>query len=355
MTAALDISVTKAERSKLQDINLENIPFGKYFTDHMLEADYENGEWKNVGIKPYQPLLLAPSLAALHYGQAIFEGIKAYKDDSGNAFIFRPSDNFRRFNRSAERMNMPVVPEEIFLEGMSKLISLDKNWIPARKDHSLYIRPVMFSTDDVLGVKPSETYKFLIILSPTGPYFVEPMKILVEEKYTRAAPGGVGFAKNAGNYGGSMLATTLAKKQGFDQVLWTDAFEHKWLQEVGMMNVFFVIDNKAVTPSLEEGTILEGVTRDSVITGLKEMNIPLEERRISIDELVAAYNAGKVSEVFGTGTAAVIAPIRELNYKGFSMKFNTDNYKISSSLKTWLNEIREGRLKDKYNWMWKVG
>jgi len=238
---------------------------------------------------------------------------------------------------------------------MSKLISLDKNWIPARKDHSLYIRPVMFSTDDVLGVKPSETYKFLIILSPTGPYFVEPMKILVEEKYTRAAPGGVGFAKNAGNYGGSMLATTLAKKQGFDQVLWTDAFEHKWLQEVGMMNVFFVIDNKAVTPSLEEGTILEGVTRDSVITGLKEMNIPLEERRISIDELVAAYNAGKVSEVFGTGTAAVIAPIRELNYKGFSMKFNTDNYKISSSLKTWLNEIREGRLKDKYNWMWKVG
>lgn len=354
MIAAMDISITKAERSKLQDINLENIPFGRYFTDHMLEADYENGEWKNAEIKPYQPLVLEPSLASLHYGQAIFEGIKAYKDIHGNAFIFRPSDNFRRFNRSAARMNMPQVPEEIFMEGMRKLIALDKNWIPAKKDHSLYIRPVMFSTDQVLGVKPSDTYKFLIILSPTGPYFVEPMKILVEEKYTRAAPGGVGFAKNAGNYGGSMLAATEAKKQGFDQVLWTDAFEHKWLQEVGMMNVFFVIDNVAVTPSLEEGTILEGVTRDSVIRGLHEMNVTVEERRISIDELAAAYKDGKVSEVFGTGTAAVIAPIKELNYKGFSMKFNTDSYKISKAVKSWLNDIREGKIEDKYGWMLKV-
>jgi branched-chain amino acid aminotransferase len=354
MTAASDISITKAERSKLGDINLENIPFGKYFTDHMLEADYENGEWKKAEIKPYQPLLLQPSLAALHYGQAIFEGIKAYKDDKGNAAIFRPLDNFKRFNRSAERMNMPLVPEEIFLEGMCKLIGLDKDWIPARKDHSLYIRPVMFSTDETLGVRPSATYKFLIILSPTGPYFVDPMKILVEEKYTRAAPGGAGFSKNAGNYGGSMLAATLAKKEGFDQVLWTDAFEHKWLQEVGMMNVFFIIDNVAITPSLEEGTILEGVTRDSVIKGLMEMGVQVEERKINIDEVVAAYKAGKISEIFGTGTAAVIAPIKELNYKGFAMKFNTDDYKISGAVKNWLNDIREGKLADKYGWMRKV-
>ena len=242
MTEAVDILVTKAERSKLQDINLENIPFGKYFSDHMLEADYENGEWKNVEIKPYQPLLLEPSLAALHYGQAIFEGIKAYKDDKGNAFIFRPQDNFRRFNLSAERMTVPVVPEEIFIQGMRQLIALDKNWIPAKKDHSLYIRPFMFSSDAMLGVRPSETYKFVIILSPTGPYYANPMKIMVEERYTRAAPGGVGFSKNAGNYGGSMLAATEAKKQGYDQVLWTDSTEHKWLQEVGMMNVFFIID-----------------------------------------------------------------------------------------------------------------
>ncbi len=354
MTEAMAISITKAERSKLQDINLENLPFGKYFTDHMLEADYENGEWTNVEIKPYQPLLLEPSLAALHYGQAIFEGIKAYKDDNGNAFVFRPADNFKRFNLSAERMNMPPVPEEIFMEGMRQLIALDKNWIPAKKDHSLYIRPVMFSTDAMLGVRPSDTYKFMIILSPTGPYYAAPMKILVEEKYTRAAPGGVGFSKNAGNYGGSMLAASLARQKGYDQVLWTDSAEHRWLQEVGMMNVFFVIDNVAVTPSLEEGTILEGVTRASVIQGLKDMGTRVEERKISIDEVVQAYKAGKIAEVFGTGTAAVIAPIKELNYKGYVMNFDVDNYKISGSVKKWLNDIREGRIEDKYNWMWKI-
>jgi branched-chain amino acid aminotransferase len=354
MTEAVDILVTKAERSKLQDINLENIPFGKYFSDHMLEADYENGEWKNVEIKPYQPLLLEPSLAALHYGQAIFEGIKAYKDDKGNAFIFRPQDNFRRFNLSAERMNMPVVPEEIFIQGMRQLIALDKNWIPAKKDHSLYIRPFMFSSDAMLGVRPSETYKFLIILSPTGPYYANPMKIMVEERYTRAAPGGVGFSKNAGNYGGSMLAATEAKKQGYDQVLWTDSTEHKWLQEVGMMNVFFIIDNVAITPDLTEGTILEGVTRSSVIKGLEEMGITVEERKINIEEVIAGYKAGKVAEVFGTGTAAVIAPVKELNYKGFRMEFNPDNYKISKAIKGWLNDIREGKAEDKYGWMVKV-
>ncbi|TXJ27673.1 MAG: branched-chain amino acid aminotransferase [Chitinophagaceae bacterium] len=354
MTEALAISITKAERSKLQDINLENIPFGKYFTDHMLEADYENGEWKNVEIKPYQPLLLEPSLAALHYGQAIFEGIKAYKNEEGQAAIFRPVDNFKRFNKSAARMNMPAVPEEIFLEGMRQLIDLDKNWIPAKKEHSLYIRPFMFSSDAMLGVRPSETYKFIIILSPTGPYYATPMKIMVEEQYTRAAPGGVGFSKNAGNYGGSMLAASYAKKQGYDQVLWTDAFEHKWLQEVGMMNVFFVIDNVAVTPSLEEGTILEGVTRASVIQGLGDMGVKVEERKISIEEVVEAYKAGKVKEVFGTGTAAVIAPIKELNYKGFSMEFDTDKYTISTAVKKWLSDIREGRIADKYGWMWKV-
>lgn len=354
MTEALDILITKAERSKLQDINLENLPFGKYFSDHMLEADYENGEWKNVEIKPYQPLLLEPSVAAIHYGQAIFEGIKAYKAKDGNAFIFRPAENYKRFNKSAARMNMPAVPEEIFMEGMRKLIALDKNWIPSKEEHSLYIRPVMFATDTMLGVRPSETYKFLILLSPTGPYFAAPMKILVEERFTRASPGGVGFSKNAGNYGGSMLAATQAKKEGYDQVLWTDAFEHKWLQEVGMMNVFFIIDGKAITPSLEEGTILEGVTRSSVMQGLTEMGLPVEERKISIHEVVDAYKAGKVSEVFGTGTAAVIAPIKELNYKGFIMQFDTEKYKISPAVKLWLSDIREGKIADKYGWMIKV-
>ena len=354
MIDSMDILITKSEHSKLQNMNLENLPFGRYFTDHMLEADYENGDWKNVEIKPYQPLLLEPSLAALHYGQAIFEGIKAYKDQQGNAFIFRPRDNFRRFNRSAARMNMPVVPEEIFLEGMRQLIALDKEWIPSRKEHSLYIRPLMFATDHMLGVRPSETYKFIIMLSPTGPYFAQPMKISVEERYTRAAKGGVGFAKNAGNYGGSMLAATIAKQKGFDQVLWTDAEEHKWLQEVGMMNVFFLINNIAITPSLEEETILEGVTRNSVIVGLREMGIAVEERKISIDEVMEAYKKGQVSEIFGTGTAAVIAPVKELNYKGFAMTFQTERYKVSAAVKQWLSDIREGKLTDTHDWMYKV-
>ncbi len=354
MTATLDIQVTKAETSKLNDLTLENIPFGKYYTDHMLEADYENGEWKNVEIKPYQPLLLEPSTAALHYGQAIFEGIKAYKDEQGEAFIFRPIDNFKRFNISAERMQMPTVPEDIFMEGMRMLIELDKNWIPSMPDHSLYIRPFMFSSDAVIGVKPSETYKFMILLSPTGPYYNTPMKIYVEEKYTRAAPGGVGFSKNAGNYGASMLATALAKKAGYDQVLWTDAFEHKYLQEVGTMNVFFIVGNTAITPSLEEGTILAGVTRDSAITVLEEMGLTIDERKITIDELIAFHQSGELKEVFGTGTAATISLIKELRYQEYVMQFDTDSWQTAAELKKRLNDIRYNRVADTHGWMYKI-
>lgn len=354
MIAAMDISVRKAERSKLQDISLDNLPFGKYFTDHMLEADYENGEWKNIEIKPYQPLLLSPSLAALHYGQAIFEGIKAYKNTDGTAFIFRPRDNYKRFNISAERMQMPSVPEELFMEGMRQLVALDKNWIPSKPDHSLYIRPFMFSSDEVIGVRPSDTYKFMIILSPTGPYYSEPMRIYVEEKYVRAAPGGVGYAKAAGNYGAAMFATAEAKKIGYDQVLWMDAIDHKYVQEIGTMNVFFIIGNKAITPDLSQGTILDGVTRMSSITLLQEMGFTVEERPLGIDEIIAAYKEGALYEVFGTGTAATISMIRELRYKDFVMKFEVEKWKTAPTVKKWLTDIREGRREDKYQWMWKV-
>src|SRR5450432_3811654 len=268
MVAALGINITKVETSKLTGTNLENLPFGRYFTDHMLGADYENGEWKNVEIKPYQPLLLSPSCAALHYGQSIFEGIKAYTDGQGNVAIFRPLENFRRFNISADRMQMP---QEIFIDGLCKLIGLDKNWIPAREDHALYIRPFMFASDEVIGVKPSETFKFIILLSPAGPYYAAPMRIYVEEKYVRAVEGGVGFAKNAGNYAAAMLPTAEARKKGYDQVLWMDAYEHKYVQEIGTMNVFFIIGNTAITPDLEQETILDGVTRQSTITLLNEM------------------------------------------------------------------------------------
>jgi branched-chain amino acid aminotransferase len=354
MIAAHDISVTKVERSKLHDISMENIPFGKYFTDHMLEADYENGEWKNVEIKPYQPLLLSPSLASLHYGQAIFEGIKAYKNPSGEAFIFRPYDNFKRFNISAERMEMPTVPEEIFIEGMRKLIELDKNWIPAKPDHSLYIRPFMFASDEVIGVKPSDSYKFIIILSPTGPYYAAPMRIYVEETYVRAVAGGAGFAKNAGNYGAAMKATAEAKKKGYDQVLWTDAAEHKFVQEIGTMNVFFIIGDKIITPGIDQGTILEGVTRMSVITILKEMGFSVEERLLNIDEVMEAHRAGTLREVFGTGTAATISMIRELRYKDYVMEFDTEKWTVSPEVKKRMNEIREGKVADRHSWLVKV-
>lgn len=350
----MGISITKAERSKLQDINFENLPFGKYFTDHMLEADFENGEWKNVEIKPYQPLLLYPSVVALHYGQAIFEGIKAYKNQQGEAFIFRPQENFKRFNISAERMQMPTVPEEIFIEGMRQLIALDKNWIPQRHDYSLYIRPLMFASDEVIGVKPSENYKFVIMLSPTGPYYSSPMRIYVEEKYVRAVEGGVGYAKTAGNYAAAMYATAQAKKQGYDQVLWTDAFEHQYVHECGTMNVFFIIGDKALTPDLGSGTILDGVTRASVITLLKEMGYKVEERPVSIHEIIDAYKSGQKIEAFGAGTAATISPIKELKYKDFVMHFDVEKWKAAPAIKTTLMEIREGLREDKHNWMWKV-
>ena len=354
MLATAPIHVQKVETSKLLELSLENIPFGKYFTDHMLEADYEDGEWKNIEIKPYQPLLLDPSTAALHYGQAIFEGVKAYKDSNGDAFIFRPYENYKRFNISATRMQMPEVPEEIFMDGMKMLVNLDKSWIPTQEDHSLYIRPFMFSNDPVIGVKPSEKYKFMIILSPTGPYYNKPMRIYVEEKYSRAAPGGIGFAKAAGNYGASMLATAEAKEIGYDQVLWTDAIEHKYVQEIGTMNVFFIIGNKAYTPELTAGTILSGVTRDSAITILHEMGYEVVESLISVDQLTDAYAKGELHEVFGTGTAATISTIRELRYKDYVMEFDVDNNKVAPELKKRLNDIRNGKVEDTNGWMYKV-
>lgn len=349
-----NISVNRIGKSRLNNVSLESIPFGKHFTDHMLVADYINGKWENVSIVPYENLSLSPSLAALHYGQAIFEGIKAYRDKSGNAFIFRPHDNFNRFNISARRMNMPEVPESIFIEGMRQLIDIDRNWIPDHHNHSLYVRPFMFSSDEMIGVRPSDTYKFMIILSPTGPYYAAPMRIYVEERYTRAAPGGVGYAKAAGNYGASMLATSQARDKGYDQVLWTDAAEHKWVQEIGTMNVFFVIGNNVITPDLNSDTILAGVTRMSAITILREMGYNVEERAISMDEVIESYKKGELKEVFGTGTAATISMIRELRYKEFVMTFDTDTWKASPGMKSRLDDIREGRVPDSHGWMFKI-
>ena len=354
MIASADFNISRAERSKLNDLSLENIPFGRYFSDHMLEVDFEQGVWKTPEIKPYQPLMLDPSLASLHYGQSIFEGIKAYKDQAGNPQIFRPYDNFKRFNISAKRMQMPEVPEEIFMEGMRLLIDIDRNWIPERENHSLYIRPFMFSSDQAIGVRPSDSYKFMIILSPTGPYYATPMRIWVEEKYVRAVPGGIGFAKASGNYGGALYASAQAHQKGFDQVLWMDAYEHKYVQECGTMNVFFIIGNKAITPGLESGTILAGVTRDSTITLLKEMGLEVEERDLSIFEIMDAYKEGTLREIFGTGTAATISLIKELTYQDYAMNFDVNTWTVAPGVKTRMDAIKYGLDTDDHHWMYKI-
>lgn len=354
MTAIEDFKVTKTNNSRLSLLDINDIPFGKYFTDHMLEADYENGEWRSVSILPYQPITIAPSCAALHYGQAIFEGIKAYRNLNNEVCIFRPKENFKRFNISAERMEMPNITEEIFMEGMKQLVKLDENWVPDKHDFSLYIRPFMFNTDEVIGVKPGSKYKFMIILSPTGPYYSAPMRIYAEEKYVRAVEGGVGYAKVAGNYAASLLATSEAKRKGYDQVLWMDAVEHKYVQECGTMNIFFIIGNKAITPDLEHGTILAGITRDSVIKLIGDMGMQVEERPLSIDEIMDAFKKGTLQEVFGTGTAATISMIKELRYKDFVMNFDADKWKISTEIKNRIDGIKEGKTEDKFGWMVKI-
>lgn len=354
MIAAPEIKTTPIIKSHLPEIDLKNVPFGKYFTDHMLVAEYANGNWESVEIKPYAPIMVAPGNAALHYGQSIFEGIKAYKMEDGEIAIFRAYDNFNRFNISANRMQMPEVPEEIFIEGMRQLITLDKDWVPTFEDHSLYIRPFMFASDGAIGVRPSEQYTFMIILSPTGPYYPAPMRIYVEETYTRAAPGGVGFAKTAGNYAAAMYATAKAQEQGYQQVLWTDAFEHRYVQEIGTMNVFFVSGNKVMTPSLDEGTILDGITRKSVMTVLEELGYEIEERRITVDELEDLYHAGQLHEVFGAGTAATVSMIKELKYRDLVMEFNTQAAIVAPAALKALNDIRYGKTADTHEWMVRV-
>jgi branched-chain amino acid aminotransferase len=352
--STMDILVHKTENSRLEEFDPNNIQFGKMYSDHMLVAYYENGEWKQPQIVPYGNISMSPATTFMHYGQAIFEGIKAYKDSEGNAAIFRPTDNWKRFNRSAERMAMPAVPEDLFMGGMQKLINLDKNWIPKQDETSLYIRPFMMAMDEFIGVKPAEKFAFIIITSPAGPYYSKPVSIYVQDRYVRAFPGGTGYAKAAGNYGATMYPVQEIRKMGYDQILWTDGFTHKNVQEIGTMNVFFVLGDKVVTPALSE-TILEGVTRDSVITLLREKGITVEERDISIDELVAAHEKGEFKEAFGTGTAASISHIAELTYQDIHMKLPEEStWKISHWVKGALNDIRYGRTEDTHGWLYSL-
>jgi len=348
------IKITKAATSKKMSVDFNNLGFGNYFTDHMFVADYKDGEWVSAEIVPYGPLSFEPALSAIHYGQSIFEGIKAYRMKDGSAAIYRPLENMKRFNRSALRMEMPEVPEELFMGGMKKLLEVDDNWIPNELEHAMYVRPFMFATDQVMRVMPSNTYKFLVILSPVGAYYAAPMRLWVEEEYVRAARGGVGNAKTAGNYAASLHPFAVAKERGYDQVLWTDANEHKYVQECGTMNVFFLVGGKLLTPGLESGTILEGVTRDSVVKVAGDLGLTVEEREVSIDELVEAYKAGEFTEAFGSGTAATIAKIEEINYRNFIMKFNPMNQPVADELKKRLTDIRDGLVPDTRGWMVKV-
>lgn len=351
---SLKINIQKIALSRLGQVDFENIPFGKVFADHMLIADYVNGKWGDVRIVPYEPIGMSPAISALHYGQSIFEGLKAYRDQSGNPQLFRPEANFKRMNKSAERLCMPAITKEIFIDGMKSLIQLDQAWIPTKADSSLYIRPFMFATDEYVGIRPSENYRFIIFCCPVGSYYSAPLKIKVSDQYVRAFPRGTGYAKVAGNYAAGMMPLKYARAEGFDQLLWLDGQNLKYVEESGTMNLFFVINNKLITP-IAEGTILEGITRDSVLKLANDMQLKTEVRKISIEEVFEAYNKGVLQEAFGTGTAATIAPILHINYKGFDMKLPPiDQRPVSKAIGDQLDGIKTSRLPDMHGWMVKI-
>lgn len=355
MAPSNSIKIQKTEKSRVHPFKKESIVFGSEQSDHMLVCDYKDGNWLTPEIIPFGDFSMNPATSFIHYGQAIFEGVKAYRQSDGTVAIFRPDANWRRMNVSAQRMDMPPISEEIFLEGMRQLIKLDEAWVPNEDETSLYIRPFMMAMDAFIGVRTSMTYRFAIITSPAGPYYNKPVRIYVQNKYVRAVKGGIGFTKAAGNYGASMLPSNKVKKLGYDQILWTDAVEHKYVQEIGTMNVFFIVDGVALTPDLNNGTILAGVTRDSIITLLKENNIPVEERRISIDELVLAHKEGRLQEAFGSGTAASMSFIADLTYQDNTLELpKIEQWTIAPMIKKQLDDIRYGRVEDKHGWIFKV-
>ena len=351
---SFEIKIVETTKKKTKPVDQSKLGFGQYFTDHMFIMDYkpENG-WQDARIVPYGPLQLDPASMVLHYGQAVFEGMKAYKIPDGRVVLFRPEKNIQRLNLSNERLGIPTLDVNVILQALKKLIKVDSDWIPTEKNTSLYIRPFIIATDAHLGVRPSSTYKFIIILSPVGSYYpdgLKPVKIFVEDKYVRAVKGGIGFAKTAGNYAASIKAQIEAKEKGYIQVLWLDGVERKYIEEVGAMNVFFKINGEVITPSLE-GSILDGVTRRSTIELLKSLGMKVTERKISIDEIYEAHSKGFLEEAFGTGTAAVISPIGELNWKGKKIVINNDEVgQISMKAYNTITEIQNGIIEDKFNW-----
>lgn len=347
------LTITRTEQKKEKPAS-DKLGFGVHFTDHMFTMDYTEGKgWHDPQIVPYSPLTLDPAAMVFHYGQAVFEGLKAYRNQEGKVSLFRPDQNFKRMNRSLERMSMPLIDEEFMVEALKQLVAVDKEWIPTESGQSLYIRPFVIATEPCFGVRASHTYKLVIVLSPVGAYYaggMKPVKIYVENNYVRAVRGGTGNAKVAGNYAGGLKAQVEAKEKGYEQVLWLDGVENKYIEEVGSMNVFFKVKGEVWTPALN-GSILEGITRDSTIQLLKDWGIPVVEKRISIEDLHTAYVNGELEEAFGTGTAAVISPVGDLNWNGHQMIINGEKTgELTTRLYDEMTGIQYGEREDKFGW-----
>lgn len=348
-----EIKITKTANSRINSLDFTNIPFGKVFTDHMFVVDYKDGNWVNPEIVPLDLIPTHPGNLAWHYGQSIFEGMKASLSKSGKPLLFRTDKHIARLNESARRMCMPEIPADLFLAGLRKLVAMDAAWIPPQEGSALYIRPLMYATDESIGVRQSDTYKFIIMCLPVGPYYNQPVKLKADEHYVRAVVGGVGEAKTAGNYAASLYPATIAKAEGYDQIMWLDAIHHKFVQEVGTMNIFFVINGEVVTPATD-GAILKGITRDCAIQLLKDKGFPVVERPISIDELFLANENNTLQEVFGTGTAAVVSPVCLIGYKDKKIELNPENFTIASMIKNTMNKVRIQEVEDKFNWLEEV-
>lgn len=349
------IRIEKSPSTKINDIDWNNLGFGRKFADHIFVADYIDGEWQPGKILPYSPMPFEPALCTLHYGQTIFEGLKAYKDFNGGINIFRPDMNAERMVNSAKRLVMPEYPVEDFINACVELVKVDKNWIPSKRGHSLYLRPVMFGTGNFLGVHSSDTFRFIIMTSPVASYYAQgmsPVNILITHDYVRTVRGGLGAAKTASNYAASLLAVRDAKSKGFDQVLWLDGVEQKYIDEVGAMNVMFVIGDELITPSLEDGAILPGVTRRSILDLADEKKWKAVERKLSVDELFEEHRKGNLKEAFGTGTAALITPIGKLTYKDKQIIINNNEIgPIAQDLYDTLLGLMHGEIQDTRKWV----
>ena len=347
-----NIAIKKIEKSKVDTIDFNNIPLGTSFTDHMFICDYKDGEWQNPRIEPLALIPTHPAAMALHYGQAIFEGMKANVDADGTPMLFRADKNAARLNFSADRMGMPNVPEELFVEGLKQLVAMDKAWIPPQDGSALYLRPFMYADEAFIGMRAATSYKFIIMASPAGPFFSKRIKLWAEKKFVRAVDGGTGEAKAAGNYAAAIRPTELAKAKGYDQVLWLDAVEHEYIQEVGTMNIFFKIDGKFITPR-RDGAILDGITRMSVIDILKDKGFEVIERPITLTEIRDASEKGLLEEAFGTGTAVGIAYIQSIGTENGDIHIS-DESPVGLEVNDTLNAIKTGKIEDKFNWMIKV-